>query len=274
MGQRIIWGIVYGVVLIGTLLSGNAIALAILLSAITVLCMNEFFVMMTQALPSFQNRLSFYQSWGVYGGALVVLLGSLTFAGLVFPMFFYAACMLIYLPFLAELFAKEGDRNFLNIGIWGASLLYVVLPMLAANVIAYHNGHLQWQGLLGLFILIWTNDSMQYFTGKAIGKHPLYPSVSPKKTIEGAIGGVVFTTAAGYLLSIYWHCFDSKHWMLLAATTAVFGIIGDLIESVLKRQIGIKDSGKFLPGHGGALDRFDSLLIVTPLAALLLLMWP
>lgn len=125
--------------------------------------------------------------------------------------------------------------------------------------------------IIGLFILIWTNDTFAYLVGKSIGKHKLFERVSPKKTIEGFLGGVVFAAFAGFLISKLYirpnPDFSQKSiliWTIIALIVSIFGTIGDLIESKFKRIAGVKDSGTIMPGHGGVLDRLDSVIFVAP----------
>jgi phosphatidate cytidylyltransferase len=117
-----------------------------------------------------------------------------------------------------------------------------------------------------MFILIWANDTFAYIVGKSIGKHKLFERISPKKTIEGFIGGMIFTVAGAYILgqSNYFDFITPWQWMAFAAILVVFGTLGDLVESQLKRNAGVKDSGKIMPGHGGILDRLDSVLFAIP----------
>lgn len=123
---------------------------------------------------------------------------------------------------------------------------------------------------MGFFVLIWASDIFAYLIGSAIGKHKLCPIISPSKTWEGAIGGFVVAMGLGclwkfwFLPEIAW-----TSWLLLSAGTIVAGVLGDLQESKMKRKAGVKDSGKFLPGHGGMLDRFDSVLLAAPVAFLI-----
>jgi len=110
---------------------------------------------------------------------------------------------------------------------------------------------------------IWINDTMAYLVGSFIGKTP-FSKISPKKTWEGTIGGIVLCIALMGLIGKWWACFDTIHWIMIAAIAAIAGTAGDLLESKLKRLAGVKDSGSLMPGHGGFLDRFDSLLLATP----------
>jgi len=140
------------------------------------------------------------------------------------------------------------------------SLIYNSLPFALTSFIAFQNGMFRPEPLLGIIFLIWTNDTFAYLTGITIGKNKLMPEVSPGKTIEGTLGGIVFTIAlSGILTYLFPATLKTSTWILLGATIAATATIGDLFESLIKRQAGIKDSGNILPGHGGFLDRFDSL---------------
>jgi len=127
--------------------------------------------------------------------------------------------------------------------------------------------------IMGIFILIWVNDSFAYVVGKTLGRTKLYPAVSPKKTIEGSLGGLVFTLGAAYVMAKYEDIVNPAQWVILAGVIVVTGSLGDLIESKLKRQAGVKDSGAILPGHGGMLDRLDSLIFAAPFAYLTLMLF-
>ena len=119
--------------------------------------------------------------------------------------------------------------------------------------------------LLGLFGLLWAADSGAYFAGRKLGKTKLLPRVSPKKSWEGLIGGLICASFLAYGLSIWVGFFSLSQWLILAASTTIFGTLGDLAESSLKRSLDIKDSGNILPGHGGILDRFDGLFVAAPI---------
>jgi len=147
----------------------------------------------------------------------------------------------------------------------GASLLpilYIGLPI--GTLIAIRETH----GARGLFLLMLTvmvSDSAQYYTGRLFGKHPLAPAISPKKTIEGAIGGFVFGTALLAVVGRWWLPeVPMAMRVALGAVIVALGIAGDLFESMLKRSAGVKDSGRLIPGHGGVLDRIDALLFAAP----------
>jgi phosphatidate cytidylyltransferase len=142
---------------------------------------------------------------------------------------------------------------------------YVILPFILANYIAMGVKGYNPKILISIIVLIWTNDTFAYLVGKNIGKNKLFPSVSPKKTIEGFAGGLVFTIIGGALLAQYYIMASNLYiWIVIAAIVSIFSTLGDLIESKLKRVAGIKDTGNIMPGHGGILDRLDSIIFVIP----------
>ena len=124
--------------------------------------------------------------------------------------------------------------------------------------------------LLGTFILVWVNDSFAYLIGKNFGKQKLFSSISPKKTVEGFLGGLLFSCISSYFIAKYTHTLDFTSWLILSIIISVFGTLGDLIESKYKRQAGVKDSGVIMPGHGGLLDRLDSIIFAAPFIYLFL----
>lgn len=149
---------------------------------------------------------------------------------------------------------------------------YITLPFIFIVKISFGTNDYNPKIIIGLFVLIWTNDTFAYLVGKSIGKHKLFERVSPKKTIEGFIGGAVFAALAGFLISKFYIQpkpeFSNMSiiiWTSIALIASVFGTIGDLIESKFKRIAGIKDSGSIMPGHGGILDRLDSVIFVAPI---------
>lgn len=124
--------------------------------------------------------------------------------------------------------------------------------------------------LLGTFILVWVNDTFAYLVGKNFGRQKLFSAISPKKTVEGFLGGVLFSCIASYFITKFTHTLDFTSWLILSIIISVFGTLGDLIESKYKRQAGVKDSGVIMPGHGGLLDRLDSIIFSAPFIYLFL----
>lgn len=122
-------------------------------------------------------------------------------------------------------------------------------------------------GFLGFFVLIWSSDIFAYVTGSLLGKHKLCPKISPSKTWEGAVGGFLFAMALAYVWKIWFlPCVGNMKWLVFSVSAVIAGMAGDLLESTVKRKAGVKDSGAFLPGHGGMLDRFDSVLLAAPVS--------
>jgi phosphatidate cytidylyltransferase len=149
---------------------------------------------------------------------------------------------------------------------------YIILPFVFITKISFGINDYNPKIIIGLFILIWTNDTFAYIVGKSIGRTKLFEKISPKKTVEGFIGGVIFAVLAGYLISKYYikanPDFSDRSiliWTSIAVIVGIAGTIGDLIESKFKRIAGVKDSGKIMPGHGGILDRLDSVIFVAPI---------
>ncbi len=190
-----------------------------------------------------------------------------------------AADARIFLPYLGlllylmitELYLKRSNP----LGNWAFSMLsqlYVALPFALLNVLAFHNDPVSSSVAynpilpLSIFVFIWLSDTGAYCVGSLIGKHRLFERISPKKSWEGSIGGAVFSIASSFVFAHYYDFLSVSQWAGLAAVVVVFGTWGDLTESLMKRQLGIKDSGNILPGHGGMLDRFDSALMAIPAA--------
>jgi phosphatidate cytidylyltransferase len=152
-------------------------------------------------------------------------------------------------------------------------LLYITLPMTLLNVIAFKSpGGYDPRRIFGLLFLIWASDIGAYAVGRAIGKHKLAPKISPGKTWEGWAGGFVMTLIVGWAIGFMLPDMPLTHRLVAAGVVAVFAPLGDLAESMLKRSVGVKDSGSIMPGHGGLLDRFDAFLLVLPVLALLQLL--
>ncbi len=177
----------------------------------------------------------------------------------------------IFLLILSELW-REKDHALVNIAIYVFGVFYLVLPffmLIYLNRDDFRSNAANNDGpyiplVAGMFILVWTNDTFAYLSGRLIGKTKLFERISPNKTWEGTIGGILFTLAAGYTISYYTDMGDILFWMIAAAIVAPCAILGDLMESMIKRSLNIKDTGNILPGHGGILDRFDAAIFTIP----------
>jgi len=171
----------------------------------------------------------------------------------------------VYFSFiLALVSSRKIGRQYLGKNF--LTLLYIVVPFSLLIKIPYLNfeGSFDTSIIIGIFLLIWSNDVFAFLIGKNFGKHKLIGRVSPNKTIEGFLGGFIFTFIAGFIAAKYCESIQPIQWFTIAIIVSVFGVLGDLIESMFKRQAQIKDSSNLLPGHGGFLDRLDSIIFATP----------
>jgi phosphatidate cytidylyltransferase len=173
--------------------------------------------------------------------------------------------LMVLIPII-EMYRKK-ENPFGNIAYTFMGLLYVALPFSILNFLVFPFGDnvFHWEVLMGVFVLIWANDTGAYLVGVNFGKHRLFERISPKKSWEGSIGGAIITIGIAWLISLYANDLNLIQWIIIGAIVVVFGSLGDLVESLLKRNLNIKDSGTIIPGHGGLLDRFDALLLVSPM---------
>ncbi len=272
--QRAITGIIFVGVLIGCIL-GGPISFTLLFALITALTIHEFGVIISKQ-PDVEINKPICMLAGVFlffGFAYLGVMPGQT--EILIPYLF----LIIYL-LVSELYLKK--KNPLNNWAYAMmSQIYIALSFAMLNVLAYHsignegelsNYQVQYNPILPLsiFIFTWINDTGAYCTGMLFGKHRLFERISPKKSWEGSIGGGVFSIIAAIVMAHYFPFMPISIWIGLALTVVIFGTLGDLTESLLKRTIGIKDSGNILPGHGGMLDRFDSTLMAVPAAVVYL----
>lgn len=272
--QRAITGIIIVGVLIGCIL-GGPISFTLLFALITALTIHEFGVIISKQ-PDVEINKPICMLAGVFlffGFAYLGVMPGQT--EILIPYLF----LIIYL-LVSELYLKK--KNPLNNWAYAMmSQIYIALSFAMLNVLAYHsignegelsNYQVQYNPILPLsiFIFTWINDTGAYCTGMLFGKHRLFERISPKKSWEGSIGGGVFSIIAAIVMAHYFPFMPISIWIGLALTVVIFGTLGDLTESLLKRTIGIKDSDNILPGHGGMLDRFDSTLMAVPAAVVYL----
>ncbi len=256
LGQRMITGTLFGTVVIGSMLL-NPYAFAIVFSFFMIVGLWEFYQFFKQ-----HQIVQVSKEIGIFIGIFIyVLLVGISFEwfsvislALIFPLFFTLI--------LNELWAKHA-HPLLNISVLVFGIIYIVGPFyLSIDLHVRDTSPLP--KVLGMFLLIWTNDSMAYFTGRIFGKRKLFERISPKKTWEGTVGGIVFTLLLGLIIGTYINKGEAFFWLVSALIIAPGAIFGDLLESLFKRSLQIKDSGKILPGHGGVLDRFDAALFTIP----------
>ncbi|MGL4853294.1 MAG: phosphatidate cytidylyltransferase [Phocaeicola sp.] len=267
--QRAITGFFFVAALIGSIL-GGPLSFALLFSLISILAVREFCQLVNK-------------QEGVHVNGTASTAGAI----FLFLSFFYHGVNPestgIFIPYLliliyimvSELYLKRENP----IHNWAYSMLtqlYIALPFALLNVLAFHSdfatGETHYNAILPLsiFIFNWVNDTGAYCTGMLFGKHRLFERISPKKSWEGSIGGAIFSILAACVMSHFFPFLSMGAWIGLAVTIVVIGTWGDLSESLFKRQLGIKDSGTILPGHGGILDRFDSAILAIPAAVVYL----
>ena len=179
---------------------------------------------------------------------------------------FKVLLLLIFLIFIIELYRKK-ENPFANIAYTFLGLIYSALPFALLIYLVFQNGVENFRPdiVMGIFIMVWVNDTGAYLVGVNFGKHRLFERISPKKSWEGSIGGGVVTLLAAWGCSYFSQELSLTLWLSVGLIVAVVGGLGDLVESLFKRSIQVKDSGTILPGHGGILDRFDAVLIVAPI---------
>lgn len=262
--QRTITGVLFVAVIVGSILY-DATLFSTVFAAVTAITIHEFAGLINERGKIHINKL-ITMTGGIYlffafGGYCSNIIGS--------RIFIPYLILLVYM-FISELYLKNEDP----ITNWAYSILtqiYIALPIALLNVLYFQTST---QGLttintilpLSVFVFLWTSDTGAYCVGSLIGKHRLFERISPKKSWEGSIGGGVLAVIASVIFAHFFPFMNIFQWIGLAIVIVVFGTWGDLVESLLKRTLGVKDSGNILPGHGGFLDRFDSSLLAIPAA--------
>lgn len=272
---RTLTAIVFAVVMLGGIL-WSPISFCLLFLIIAKIGLQEFFRLIKKIYPGYAGTPAYQPMLAALlipvgfliatGNHLQFMGQSALFFGLQSGLFLF---MLLVLLAGMSKNAATGLKN-LKYSLFG--LLYVGLPF---SLLV----HLMWNypvdGIpvlpLAIIFSLWINDSLAYIVGSLIGKTPFYPSISPKKTWEGTLGGILLTIAAGAIYGYTSSYFTPVFWILVTGVTAITGTAGDLLESKIKRLAGVKDSGNLMPGHGGILDRFDSLILAVPFVWLLML---
>lgn len=202
---------------------------------------------------------------GIVLGVLIFIINFFLASGYTKPHLMFSLIIIILYIVIAELFRKH-TAPFENIAITVFGIVYIAIPIAMLWDLGFRSNIYQFNVhlILGFFLILWTYDSMAYIVGMAIGKHRLFERISPKKSWEGAIGGYIFSVLVAYIISKFYFDLTFVQWGIYATLITVFGTFGDLAESMLKRSQDIKDSSSILPGHGGILDRFDSLFLAVP----------
>ncbi len=259
--KRSLWGIIYVVIMMGGILI-HPFAFAVVFGTLLFFTQYEFYSMVDEAGHKIKR---------LPGTLMGVIYFLVTFA--VANSYLPSAFNLLIIPILLlmliiELFGKH-PNTLERSGITVLGFIYIAVPFSLMNFVVHtsfngqSNVYYPWI-LAGIFFILWVNDSFAYLLGTQFGKHKMCPDISPKKSWEGLIGGAVFAVIMGIFNAVLFQGLSMISWVAIALLSVAFGTLGDLFESKIKREIGAKDSGNILPGHGGFLDRLDSLLFAIP----------
>jgi phosphatidate cytidylyltransferase len=255
---RSLTGIAY-VALISLGILYNSYSFLALFSIVTVLCLREFYSLINAKRQAHVNL------WfSCFGGLLLFVTTFLYSSGVYNDLIFSFYLLYLVIAFIYELYGKKSDP-IAHIACLILGQVYIALPLAVLNVIAFHSD--AWPPIyssvlvFSLFAFIWANDTGAYLIGITFGKHRLFERISPKKSWEGFFGGLVFAVVVAFVFAHFIPEIPFYHWVGMSIAVVVFGTWGDLFESLIKRNLEVKDSGQALPGHGGFLDRFDSLFL-------------
>lgn len=208
------------------------------------------------------------KTFGTLSGMTIFCLSFFIERGDIHHRYYFLIFPLLSCVYLIKLYKKFERKPFTNIAYTFLGIFYVSVPFALLNIAAFEHipmyGHYNYEIIFGCLFILWATDTGAYFAGTLFGKSKLFERISPKKSWEGAVGGALLAMAFAWGISMYFTSLAFWQWMVIALIIVVGGIYGDLVESLLKRSIEIKDSGDSLPGHGGFLDRFDGLLISAP----------
>ena len=257
--MRLLTGIVY-ITTITFCVTYNSYTFLALFMLITFLCLREFYHLLNMHM---ETKINPYLHSA--GGAVMFLTVFLFTSGITGRLIFSLYFLYIVGTLFYELYAKQ-KNPIANLAYIFFGQCYIALPFSLLNLLAFpvsaaNPPTYQWIWIIALLVFIWVNDTGAYLIGVRFGKHRLCERISPKKSWEGFFGGLVFTFIAALIFAYFHPQIAVYHWIALSVGVVVLGTCGDLFESLLKRTIEIKDSGHSLPGHGGFLDRFDSLLL-------------
>jgi phosphatidate cytidylyltransferase len=257
LNQRIIAGLT-GIAVIIFAIFYSEWTFVILFCTLQILTQREFYKLL--GLDGNQP-LTFF---GTFCGALLNILTFLIEKGAISEQYYYVIVPLLTSIFFIKLYRKNDKKPFQNLGYTFLGLVYVAVPFALINELVLRHGVYTPQLLLGCLLLLWASDTGAYFAGRFLGKRKLFERISPKKTWEGFFGGAILAMIIAFVLTKYIDSLPVEQWFGVAAIIVITGTLGDLVESLFKRSISIKDSGNTIPGHGGFLDRFDGLLLSMP----------
>lgn len=270
---RIITGIFFVIVMIGGVVLSEY-SFLILFSLLVILCINEYHGIIHNLLTSSSKWKSMYK---ILNTIFSVIIFGIVFmvASKKIPLISLSLVCGFPLTWLVVEMYTKSDKPFYNVCLNSMGIFYLAIPLSSASLLAFHAGEYSWHYLLAIMIFAWSNDSFAYLFGRLLGKHKLFERISPKKTWEGFIGGILGTVLFAYIIFLLFpkwtgYSVDLTIYVILAVITSITSTYGDLAESMIKRNLRIKDTGTALPGHGGFLDRFDGLIFSLPACTLYL----
>lgn len=255
--QRIIAAVV-AVPIILFMILYDAWTFALLFTFVSALTQREFYKLL--GLDGFEPL----TAYGTVVGCLICTLAYLIETGMLPTDSYFLICPASSMIFLIKLYKKRDRKPFTNIGFTFLGIIYVAMPFALLIVLALRGNAYHPAIIVGCLLLLWASDIGAYFAGTRFGRRKLFERISPKKSWEGAIGGAVAAGLVALGLAFYAPELRPWQWYCVGGIIVVTGTYGDLVESLFKRSIAIKDSGSSIPGHGGFLDRFDGLLLAAP----------
>lgn len=262
MKTRAITGFFFIIVLIGAVLFGEYIFVPFFV-IMAGMCAHEFYRMVSS------ESIKPLQTFGILSAVIMAGITGLVLLHILPINSLLVGILFVFAAYIATLFRKT-SQPISDVAYTLFGLLYSAVPFCFFIALGFLKGSYNAYIPLGFLILLWTNDTGAYLAGRSFGRYKLFERISPNKTWEGFIGGVLLAVVVALNLARYFPELASLQWVIVALIIGVFGTLGDLVESMLKRNLGVKDSGNILPGHGGVLDRFDGLLMAAPLAYIFL----
>ena len=204
------------------------------------------------------------KTFGTICGLTIFFLSFFIERGSISYRYYFIFFPLLSCVYMIKLYKKFERKPFTNIAYTFLGIFYIAVPLALLNIAAFEEGSYRFEIIFGCLFILWATDTGAYFAGSLFGKRKLFERISPKKSWEGVIGGALLALTMTYGISYFFELLPFWKWLSICVIIIIGGVYGDLIESLLKRSIEIKDSGNSLPGHGGFLDRFDGLFISAP----------